>query len=103
TFATEGLQGRILQCRPLGGPGTIEDHTAIETIVGGAPMWKTRHRWSWKDADPEAVLTDSQKLWIPVNFLSTEHLDDYAEYVQDTTANLAGKHGKRIEVGRGGR
>lgn len=103
TFATEGLQGRVLRCRPLEDPGTIEDHTAIETIVGGAPMWKDRYRWSWKDTDPEAVLKDSQKLWVPVNFLSTKHLDDYAEYVQNTTADLAGKHGKRIKVGRGGR
>lgn len=46
TFATEGLQGRILQCRLLEDPDTIKDHTAIETIVRGVPVWKVRHRWS---------------------------------------------------------
>lgn len=63
-------------------------------------MWKARYRWCWKDADPEAVLKDSQKLWVPVNFPSTEHLDDYAEYVQNTTANLAERLERHLTIER---
>lgn len=102
-FLTEGPQNRLLQCKLWDDTEAFEDHTAIRTVIEGISVQKDRFRRSWKDADPEAVLADSQALWIPASLTSRDALDRYAEYVQSTVEELANRHSKTVVIGKGGK
>ena len=76
-------------------PEEVEDHSAVETILGGrqaiSPAWM---HWSWKDMDVAQVEVDAQNLLVPRGITSRESLEEYAQYVVDFTSALSQQHGR---------
>ena len=73
----------------------MEDHTAVETILGGA--WveaPAKECWSWKDMNGVQVEEDTRGLFIPRQILSQDSLEGYAQYVMDFTISLSRHHGR---------
>ena len=74
----------------------MEDHSAIETIIGNALDIKApvRERWSWKDINMAQVEEDAQGFYVPRYITSRDSLEDYAQYVMDFTTFLSRQHGR---------
>lgn len=90
TSLTPGLYNRLLRCTPLDPKEEVEDHTAVETILGGAWVETlAKECWSWKDMDGVQVEEDTQGLFIPRQILSQDSLEGYAQYVM-------GCHGPKL-------
>lgn len=73
----------------------MEDHTAVETVLGDALGMEApvREHWSWLDMDMAQVEKDAQVLSVPRCITSWNSLEEYAQYVIDFTTSLSRQHG----------
>ena len=83
-----------MRCIPLD-PAEVEDHTAVETILGGdLDVALVRECWFWKDMDMGQVEEDAWGLCVPGFIISWDSLKDYMQYVMDFTTSLSRQHGQ---------
>ena len=96
TFLTPGLYNHLVRCTPIDPAEEVEDHSAVETIIGNALGVEApgRERWSWKDICMAHVEEDAQDLYVPRYITSRDSLEDYARYVMDFTTFLSRQHGR---------
>ena len=96
TFLTPRLYNHLVRCTPIDTAEEVEDHSAIETIIGNTLNVKApvREHWSWRDMDIGQVKEDAQSLYVPRYITSQDSLEDYAQYVLDFTTSLSRQHGR---------
>lgn len=75
----------------------VEDHSAMETILGDtlfkAPV---KEHWSRKGMDKAQVEEDARDLfYISKHITSQDSLERYAQYIMDFTTSLSKHHGKK--------
>ena len=77
----------------------MKDHTAVETILGGALiMIPVKECWSWKDMDVARVEEDAWDLYVLRSIISQDSLEEYAQYIMDFTTSLSGQHGRLLRL-----
>ena len=73
----------------------MEDHTAVETILGDALiMVSVKECWSWKDMDVAWVEKDAWDLYVPRSIISQDSLEEYVQYVMDFITSLSRQYGR---------
>ena len=93
-FLTSRLYNHLMRCTPIDPAEEMKDHSAVETIIGGAMATAlVRECWSWKDTDMTQVEEDTQDLYVPRYIIFRDSLEDYAQYVMDFTTSLSRQHG----------
>ncbi|OJD09792.1 hypothetical protein ACJ73_10087, partial [Blastomyces percursus] len=101
-FVSEGMFGRLLDCKiePAADKGC--DHLPILLRFAEDLPRARRARWSWKNADPARVEEGAGLVWVPEAFLTKDEVEGYAEYLEGFVQELAAKHGKeRLSNSRG--
>lgn len=99
TFLSSEVYGRLATCRPTEHRHTFRDHTSIETVIMGVTIREEDWKWSWKDANEEAMTMECETLDIPQGFESRTQLERYATYLQESIVRIAHRHGKRVKRG----
>lgn len=70
-FLSSGLHNHLVRCAPLDPAEEVEDHSAVETVIGGVDTTvPVRERWSWKDMDVTQVERDTKDLQVPRSLTS---------------------------------
>ena len=77
-------------CTSLNPAEKMENHTAVETILGDVlSVALEQECWSWKNMDVAQVEEDTQGLCVSGYIISQGSLEDYTQYVMDFTTSLS--------------
>ncbi|EDN05845.1 predicted protein [Histoplasma mississippiense (nom. inval.)] len=98
TFLSPLLHDKLRRCAIAEEACKGSDHKPMETTLELTPIPKEAERRNWKDAEPEEVARDCQKLYVPQSLDSRQAVKEYADYLVGFVGTLADKHAT-IDVG----
>ncbi|EDN03562.1 predicted protein [Histoplasma mississippiense (nom. inval.)] len=98
TFLSPLLHDKLRRCAIAEEACKGSDHKPMETTLEITPIPKEAERRNWKDAEPEEVARDCQKLYVPQSLDSRQAVKEYADYLVGFVGTLADKHAT-IDVG----
>ncbi|EDN08368.1 predicted protein [Histoplasma mississippiense (nom. inval.)] len=92
TFLSPLLHDKLRRCAIAEEACKGSDHKPIETTLELTPIPKEAERRNWKNAEPEEVARDCQKLYVPQSLDSRQAVKEYADYLVGFVGTLADKH-----------
>ncbi|EDN04750.1 predicted protein [Histoplasma mississippiense (nom. inval.)] len=98
TFLSPLLHDKLRRCAIAEEACKGSDHKPMETTLELTPIPKEAERRNWKNAEPEEVARDCQKLYVPQSLDSRQAVKEYADYLVGFVGTLADKHAT-IDVG----
>ncbi|EDN08303.1 predicted protein [Histoplasma mississippiense (nom. inval.)] len=97
TFLSPLLHDKLRRCAIAEEACKGSDHKPIETTLELTPIPKEAERRNWKNAEPEEVARDCQKLYVPQSLDSRQAVKEYADYLVGFVGTLADKHATVME------
>ncbi|EDN09668.1 predicted protein [Histoplasma mississippiense (nom. inval.)] len=99
TFLSPLLHDKLRRCAIAEEACKGSDHKPIETTLELTPIPKEAERRNWKNAEPEEVARDCQKLYVPQSLDSRQAVKEYADYLVGFVGTLADKHATVSKAG----
>ncbi|EDN04478.1 predicted protein [Histoplasma mississippiense (nom. inval.)] len=99
TFLSPLLHDKLRRCAIAEEACKGSDHKPMETTLELTPIPKEAERRNMKNAEPEEVARDCQKLYVPQSLDSRQAVKEYADYLVGFVGTLADKHATVSKAG----